>query len=88
MHKSEILNAFSTTDNGEETARWTNRGYLMTQGVLYRYDQDRNEDNAQLVIPVQERSDILKSYHDAQQLNITKSRGHYGAFPLGIIGPA
>ncbi|KAL3284175.1 hypothetical protein HHI36_018341 [Cryptolaemus montrouzieri] len=67
----KILESFSNTNYEEQVPQGTNRGYMMTQGVLYRYDKDDDE-NAQLVIPTYEREEILKTDHDAP------TAGHYG----------
>ena len=56
----------------ERTSPWTSRGYLLNQGVLYRYTQDDDTDEAQLVIPEQERTRVLKENHDSP------TAGHYG----------
>lgn len=53
-------------------ANWTNRGYIMNNGVLYRYNPDEEEEDPQLVVPSQERLHILKEYHDSP------IAGHYG----------
>jgi transposase InsO family protein len=45
----------------------------MQNGVLYRYNPDIEEEEAQLVVPEHERSSILKLYHD------DPTAGHYGA---------
>lgn len=68
----KILDAFSTR-SPEETSNWTTRGYLTSQGVLYRYSPDTDQEEAQLVIPKDKRLDLLKHTHDAP------TAGHYGA---------
>jgi hypothetical protein len=45
---------------------------IPTQGILYRYTQDDDCDKAQLVVPEQERANILRAYHDAP------TAGQYG----------
>lgn len=67
-----IIDAFETKSNNEEYRRWTNRGYLLNNGVLYRYNDEVENDEAQLVIPTEERAKILHEYHDAP------TAGHYG----------
>lgn len=37
----------------------------MTQGILYRYDADSESEKAQLVVPKQERKQLLQEYHDS-----------------------
>ena len=44
----------------------------MNQGILYRYSPECEEEEAQLVVPTQERERILQEYHDAP------TAGHYG----------
>lgn len=68
----KILDCFNSNDP-EKITRWTSRGYLTSQGVLYRYSPDHEEDNAQLVIPSHKKTEILQAYHDAP------TAGHYGA---------
>ncbi|CAK9832692.1 Transposon Ty3-I Gag-Pol polyprotein [Anthophora retusa] len=70
----EVRKIIETLENGtpEETTQWATRGYLLSQGVLYRYTQDDDSEEAQLVVPAQERINILKEYHDAP------TAGHYG----------
>ena len=46
----KILDAFDAGDP-EITAPWTSRGYLCSQGILYRYSPDDDVEEAQLVIP-------------------------------------
>lgn len=65
----KIINSFET--NSEDVTRWTQRGYLLNDGVLYCYSDTDTED-AQLVIPNHERLKILASYHD------NPTAGHYG----------
>lgn len=62
-------------DNDEETNRWTTRGFFITNGILYHYplNQDNDEEDAQLVIPTHEKEEVLKKYHDAP------TAGHFGA---------
>ncbi|GFU69953.1 retrovirus-related Pol polyprotein from transposon 297 [Trichonephila clavipes] len=40
------------------------RGYLMNQGVLFRYAPDSESEEIQLVVPNHERTLILKNHHD------------------------
>ncbi|GFS69877.1 retrovirus-related Pol polyprotein from transposon 297 [Trichonephila clavipes] len=46
-----------------KTANYTGRGYIMNQDILYRYSP-MSEEEAQLVVPTQERERILQKYHD------------------------
>lgn len=52
--------------------RWSERGYFMQQGVLYRYNPDVDSEEPQLVVPVPLRSEILKECHDSD------IGGHHG----------
>jgi hypothetical protein len=56
----------------EESSQRSGRGYLINQGVLYRYSQDDISEEAQLAVPESERTAILKEHHDAP------TAGHYG----------
>ncbi|KAJ3648381.1 hypothetical protein Zmor_020190 [Zophobas morio] len=56
----------------EISQQWTSRGYLLNQGVLYRYSQDGESEEAQLVVPKHERPRVLAEYHDSP------TAGHYG----------
>lgn len=68
----KILDAFNAGDQ-ETTAPWTSRGYLCSQGILYRYSPDDDVEEAQLVIPTDLKTKILHDHHDAS------TAGHYGA---------
>lgn len=61
----------SLEKNDENSLRWINRSYIMNDGILYCYGNDDSED-AQLVVPSQERPKVLKTYHDET------TAGHYG----------
>lgn len=66
----KIIESFENND--ENISRWASRGYLMNDGILYRYSPESDAEEAQLVIPLQEREAILFTYHDAT------TAGHYG----------
>lgn len=69
---AKIIRCFEdTTHNPVDYSRWTERGYLMFNGVLYRYATDDNEE-AQQVVPKSRIMDILHEYHDIP------TAGHYG----------
>ncbi|GFX86102.1 transposon Tf2-8 polyprotein [Trichonephila clavipes] len=68
----KIIDCFESMDKDENFANYTSRGYLMNQGILYRYSPESEEEEAQLVVPAQERERILQEYHDAP------TAGHYG----------
>ncbi|GFW33568.1 retrovirus-related Pol polyprotein from transposon opus [Trichonephila clavipes] len=53
-------------------ANWTERGFLMNQGILYRYVPDADSAEAQLVIPTAERELIMQRHHNDPMT------GHFG----------
>lgn len=68
----KIIESLESPVKDENFANWSDRGYLMNQGVLYRYSPEADTEEAQLVVPIQERERVLKEHHDAP------SAGHYG----------
>ncbi|GFU88404.1 hypothetical protein TNCV_3353441 [Trichonephila clavipes] len=68
----KIIDSFESPLKTEEYANWTERGFLMNQGVLYRYVPDADSAEAQLVIPTAERELIMKRHHN------DPIAGHYG----------
>lgn len=54
------------------SSRWSERGYVLSHGVLYRYDPDSDREDAQLVVPSSMREEILKELHDSP------TAGHQG----------
>lgn len=69
-----IIEDFESQKKDERFIKWTNRGYFMNKGVLYKYAEisDESFEDAQLVVPRQNITSILQSYHDAP------TAGHYG----------
>ncbi|GFX47953.1 transposon Tf2-11 polyprotein [Trichonephila clavipes] len=67
----KIITSFESPLKTEEYANWTERGFLMNQGVLYRYVHNANSAEAQLVIPTAERELIMQRHNDPMA-------GHYG----------
>lgn len=65
-----IIKSFE--DNDENTLRYTDRGYIMLDGVLYRYCAEEDSENGQLVVPKSMRKEVLYNYHDVP------TAGHYG----------
>ncbi|XP_061721161.1 uncharacterized protein LOC133527960 [Cydia pomonella] len=63
----EVEKIVKEVEGSNEVAsrRWTERGYLMEQGVLYRYNPDSDSETPQLVIPISLRAEILKECHDS-----------------------
>ncbi|GFX77045.1 hypothetical protein TNCV_1072451 [Trichonephila clavipes] len=62
--KKKIIDSFESPLKTEEYANWTERGFLMNQGVLYRYVPDADSAEAQLVIPNAERELIMQRHHN------------------------
>lgn len=53
-------------------SRYTGRGYMLEQGVLYRFIPEQDSEEPCLVVPTCLQETILKEYHDAP------TAGHYG----------
>lgn len=66
-----ILESFQNPGSMECT-RWSERGYLTMNGILYRYSPEQEGEDAQLVVPKSCIPDILHHYHDSEYA------GHYG----------
>jgi hypothetical protein len=69
----KIVGCFEAHNQTEDVSYWTNKGYLMMNGILHRYSPESEEEEAQLVVPEHEWPEIMKIYHDAPMA------GHYGA---------
>ncbi|GFU09562.1 retrovirus-related Pol polyprotein from transposon opus [Trichonephila clavipes] len=69
----KIISCLEDPDKNVNYVNWVERGYLMNQGVLFRYAPDSESEEAQLVVPSHERTLILKNHHDAPMA------GNYGA---------
>lgn len=66
----KIIDSFEQND--ENSYRHASRGYIIVDGILYRYCSEQDSENGQLVIPNSLREEILQKYHkDA-------TAGHYG----------
>lgn len=63
----EIQKIVTELEGVDELAakRWSERGFLMEQGVLYRLNPDSDAEAPQLVIPAHQVTDVLKELHDA-----------------------
>lgn len=68
----KIINCFENPENQVDLKRWTERGFIMMNGVLYRYSSDIDSEDAQLVVPKEYISEILFECHDSPVA------GHYG----------
>ncbi|KAJ8720901.1 hypothetical protein PYW08_006366 [Mythimna loreyi] len=71
---TELYKIIQDLENPDEltSSRWLERGYVMSHGVLYRYDPDSDAEDAQLVVPSSMRDEILKEFHDSP------TAGHQG----------
>lgn len=67
-----IINALEEATKTEDAVYWSNKGYIMNNGLLYRYSHDSDFDDAQIVVPEHEWANILAAYHDDPRA------GHYG----------
>jgi hypothetical protein len=67
------INALENNDCIDNAVYWTNKGYLINNGLLYHQNQSMELDNAQLVVPSHEWANLLKMYHD------DPLAGHYGS---------
>lgn len=67
-----VISALEDAANEESNQKWINRGYFLHKGVLYRYTDDQEDDDARLVVPASEIPKILHEYHDSP------TAGHYG----------
>ncbi|XP_063374947.1 uncharacterized protein LOC134662604 [Cydia amplana] len=68
-----VIKTLEENEGSENNIQSLKRGYLMHNGVLYRFTPDQEDDNAKLVIPHHEVPNVLKQFHDSQ------TSGHYGA---------
>ncbi|KAG6454378.1 hypothetical protein O3G_MSEX008673 [Manduca sexta] len=69
-----IIEDLEDTDDLFRGRGWSNRGYLISDGVLYRCTPEAEDlDSACLVVPKHERDGVLADYHDAP------TAGHFGA---------
>lgn len=70
---SSIVKALEEPERTENAIYWSNKGYVMNNGLLYRYNPVDNTEEAQLLVPQHEWSNVLAIYHD------DPLAGHYGA---------
>ncbi|GBN09022.1 Transposon Tf2-6 polyprotein [Araneus ventricosus] len=73
----KIIDCFESGRKDEDFINWTSRGYLMNQGILYRYSPDTESEEAQLVVPCHERERVLQQYHDSPTAGHSGSEGTY-----------
>lgn len=70
---AKIIGCFENPgDQDVDYKKWTERGYVMNNGVLYRYVPDLDEEDAQQIVPKSQIPRILTEYHDSPLA------GHYG----------
>ncbi|GFX66178.1 retrovirus-related Pol polyprotein from transposon 297 [Trichonephila clavipes] len=55
LELKKTIDCFENPNKGVDFANWTGRGYVMNQGVLYRYSPHAEVEEAQLVVPTHER---------------------------------
>ncbi|GBL98831.1 Gag-Pol polyprotein [Araneus ventricosus] len=58
----------------------------MCNGILYLYSPDSESEEAQLVVPNQERESVLKEHHDAPTLAITMLK-RFETISIDLFGP-
>ena len=66
----KIIKSFE--EESHNITEYIDRGYMMMDGVLYRYCSEQETENGQLVVPKSMRSAILWKFHD------DPTAGHYG----------
>lgn len=70
---NRIIECLESPDPSEvDIRRWGDRGYVMLNGVLYRYSPEFEGEEAQQVVPKSEVLRVLKEVHDSPLA------GHYG----------
>ena len=68
-----IINSFENND--ENVIRYTSRGFIILDGILYRFCANEDTENGQLVVPESMTNTILYNYHDEPTAG---HAGHYG----------
>lgn len=69
---NKIIEDFESSNNSDAAMRWTDRGYYLSQGVLYRCNPDGDSEEPQLVVPESLRAELMKELHDSP------TAGHLG----------
>lgn len=74
LELKKIISDLEDTSDPESIGlkRWSERGYFLQQGVLYRYSPDVDSEEPQLVVPTSLRLEIMKESHDSDLA------GHHG----------
>ncbi|GBN22626.1 Retrovirus-related Pol polyprotein from transposon 297 [Araneus ventricosus] len=83
----KIIDCFESGRKDEDFINWTSRGYLMNQGILYRYSPDTESEEAQLVVPCHERERVLQQYHDSPTAGHSGSEGTFETLAIDLFGP-
>ncbi|XP_022837616.1 uncharacterized protein LOC111364804 [Spodoptera litura] len=68
----EIKKILDDFGDGDTAMRWTDRGYYLSNGVLFRFDPDGESEEPQFVVPEEMRMEVMKELHDAP------TAGHLG----------
>ncbi|KAL0821643.1 hypothetical protein ABMA28_005084 [Loxostege sticticalis] len=68
----KIVLALEDITNDENAQYWSKKGYIMVNGLLYRYNPEKDDEDCQLVVPKAEQEKIISAYHD------DPIAGHYG----------
>lgn len=69
----KIIEDLEAADDPFRGRSWSDRGFVLSDGVLYRYGPEEcEEETACLVVPEHERESVLAEYHDAP------TAGHFG----------
>lgn len=58
---SNIIKALEDDPKSENYIQWSKRGYLMHNGILYRFTEDHEDENAKLVVPKHEIQNLLNT---------------------------
>lgn len=76
MEDSDVSKIILDSENSSDplqSERWTDRGYILLNGVLYRYLADGDDEEAAEVVPKSKIKHVLHQYHDVPLA------GHYDA---------
>ncbi|KAL0821581.1 hypothetical protein ABMA28_005033 [Loxostege sticticalis] len=67
LEDPEVRKIMEDLESSDEltSRRWLERGYIMSHGVLHRYDPEADSDEVQLVVPSSKREEVLKEFHDS-----------------------
>ena len=76
LRKKEIIDGLEGEDE-TKLQRWTDRRFVMNQGVLYRNHIEDEDEEPKLAVPIEMRKGILKQYHDAPT---AAHRGVFGTY--------